>query len=48
MIYKPLEELKNLKNAIFLAGACPRKKNEADWREEMITELEAAGFKVGS
>ena len=44
MIYKPLEELKNLKNAIFLAGACPRKKNEADWREEMISELEAAGF----
>lgn len=44
MIYKPLEAYKNVKNGVFLAGACPRENFEDDWRDAMITELEGCGF----
>lgn len=45
MIYQPLAPFTNIKNAIFLAGACPRKAGDGDWRDEMIAELEQCGFK---
>lgn len=40
----PLNKFDNLKNAVFLAGACPRKNYETDWRSDMIAELQKCGF----
>lgn len=44
-VYKPLEDVKNFKNLVFLAGPCPRVGQDwIDWRTEFIDKLNAAGF----
>ena len=43
-IVRPLETFRNLKNAIFLAGPCPRKDYDNDWRNDMIVELKKVKF----
>lgn len=43
--YKPLTELNNLKDAVFLAGPCPRTNAPfEDWRPKMIKEIRNTGF----
>lgn len=45
-MYKPLTEFKDVKDAVFLAGPCPRTSRPfEDWRPEMIKKLRSAGFK---
>ena len=44
-VFKPLEEIKNFKNLVFLAGTCPRAGQQwEDWRKEMIAKLKYIDF----
>lgn len=44
-VFKPLEEIKNFKNLVFLAGPCPRAGQKwEDWRKEMIAKLKDIDF----
>lgn len=44
-IIKPQEYPKKLMNSIFLAGPCPRKKTDDDWRDDFCKKLIKKGFK---
>jgi len=45
MLFTPLNEIKGVRDAVFLAGACPRKDQSwEDWRSVMIDKLESHGF----
>lgn len=45
MIHTPLNNIVNVKDAVFLAGPCPRTNQDwEDWRTEMVNELEKQGF----
>jgi len=45
MIHTPLNNIENVKDAVFLAGPCPRSNQDwEDWRTKMINELEKQGF----
>ena len=45
MIHTPLNNIENVKDAVFLAGPCPRTNQDwEDWRTEMVNELEKQGF----
>ena len=37
-------ELNEVKNSIFLAGPCPRNKEQKDWRDDAIKYLESLGW----
>ena len=44
-IIKPQEYPKKLMNSIFLAGPCPRKKTDDEWRDDFCKKLIKKGFK---
>jgi len=44
-VFKPLEEIRDFKNLVFLAGPCPRAGQKwEDWRKEMIEKLSFRKF----
>ena len=45
MIIFPTSEIKSLRNAVFLAGPCPRDNDKWDWRDEAIQLFNNLGFK---
>lgn len=44
MIIYPSSEIKSLRNAVFLAGPCPRGEDKWDWRGEAIDLFNRFGF----
>lgn len=46
MIFTPLNEVKGIKDVVFLAGPCPRAGQDwEDWRGELCNKLESRGFR---
>ncbi len=45
MLFTPLNEIKGVRDVVFLAGACPRKgQSWEDWRSIMIEKFKSYGF----
>lgn len=43
-LYLPITYPETLNNAIFLAGPCPRKPEQSDWRDEFVEKIREKGF----